>query len=63
MTDGLIVEWLVPSGAHVDVGQPIYRLETDKAVVEIASPVAGVLRQIGVVNAPYPIGTVIAEVG
>ncbi|HEY1354009.1 MAG TPA: dihydrolipoamide acetyltransferase family protein [Ktedonobacteraceae bacterium] len=36
-----IVEWLVTVGESVRLDQPVVRVETDKAIVEIPSPVAG----------------------
>lgn len=36
-----IVEWLVQVGESVRLDQPVVRVETDKATVEIPSPVAG----------------------
>jgi pyruvate dehydrogenase E2 component (dihydrolipoamide acetyltransferase) len=36
-----IVEWLVTVGESVRLDQPVVRVETDKATVEIPSPIAG----------------------
>lgn len=38
-----ISEWLVEVGERVEVGQGLLTVETDKATVEVPSPVAGVL--------------------
>jgi pyruvate/2-oxoglutarate dehydrogenase complex dihydrolipoamide acyltransferase (E2) component len=57
-----IAAWLVESGQHINVGDPLYILETDKAENEITSPVAGVIRIVGEVGERYEVGTVIAEV-
>jgi len=43
LTEATIVRWLVPVGATVGLDQPIVELETDKAVVEIPAPRAGVV--------------------
>lgn len=46
-TDVIVVEqWLVDVGDQVSVGAPIVSVETDKAVVEIVSPVDGTLVEI-----------------
>lgn len=37
----VVSEWLVEPGAKIDAGDPIMKVETDKALVEIPSPVAG----------------------
>ena len=48
MTEARIVEWLVEEGAAVEKGQPLVRIETDKAVAEVESPADGILGWIGV---------------
>jgi pyruvate dehydrogenase E2 component (dihydrolipoamide acetyltransferase) len=44
--EGKIVEWLVTAGATVKVDQPLVKVETDKAVVELPSPRAGVILEL-----------------
>src|SRR5579883_2586814 len=41
MHEAEIVEWLIQEGDTVRLDQPVVRVETDKAIVEIPSPVAG----------------------
>lgn len=41
MHEAEIVEWLIKEGDTVRLDQPVVRVETDKAIVEIPSPVAG----------------------
>jgi len=62
MNEGIIAEWLVPDGAQVKEGQPIYTIESEKSVQEIESPSSGVIKIIGNVGETYKVGTVIAEV-
>ncbi len=46
-TDVIVVsEWLVAVGDPVTEGQAIAAMETDKAVVEMVSPVAGTVVEI-----------------
>jgi pyruvate dehydrogenase E2 component (dihydrolipoamide acetyltransferase) len=40
---GLLVQWLKQPGEAVQAGDVLFEVETDKAVVEIEAPVAGVL--------------------
>jgi pyruvate/2-oxoglutarate dehydrogenase complex dihydrolipoamide acyltransferase (E2) component len=40
---GKLVSWIKPEGATVAKGELILEIETDKAVMEIESPAAGVL--------------------
>ncbi len=46
MREAEIVEWLVKEGESVKLDQPVVRVETDKAIVEIPSPVAGRVSEI-----------------
>jgi len=46
MHEAEIVEWLVQEGENVKLDQPVVRVETDKAIVEIPSPVAGQVSKI-----------------
>src|SRR5215469_10997362 len=46
MHEAEIVEWLVKEGESVRLDQPVVRVETDKAIVEIPSPVAGRVSEI-----------------
>src|SRR5947208_8879098 len=41
-----IVSWLVKEGEQVDLNQPIVEVETEKALVQIPSPYAGVVEKL-----------------
>ena len=43
MTEAVIVEWLKSEGDPVAEGEPLLQVETDKAVMEVESPVSGLL--------------------
>lgn len=63
MEVGVILNWLVKNGDHVERGQPILELETDKAAVELEAPDSGIVKGIraGVVpGAEVPVGETIA---
>lgn len=62
MTDATLQEWLIPDGAAVIAGQPIYAIETDKSTTEIEAQEAGTLRQIGVPTETYDVGTLIGMI-
>jgi len=47
LTEAEIVRWLAQVGDEVQADQPIVEVETDKAVVEIPSPYAGVILSHG----------------
>ncbi|RMD65897.1 2-oxo acid dehydrogenase subunit E2 [Candidatus Pacearchaeota archaeon] len=46
ITEGEIVKWLVKVGDKVKADQPVAQIETDKAVVELPSPVEGVVKEL-----------------
>lgn len=46
LTEGELLAWLVKEGDRVREGQPLARVETDKAVVEIPAPRAGTVLKL-----------------
>jgi pyruvate/2-oxoglutarate dehydrogenase complex dihydrolipoamide acyltransferase (E2) component len=60
--EGTLVEWLVPDGGTVQEGAPLYTLELDKSVQDVASPASGTLKVRGETGQVYPVGTLIAEI-
>jgi pyruvate dehydrogenase E2 component (dihydrolipoamide acetyltransferase) len=61
MESGTIISWLVEEGAVVEERQPIFEVETDKAIAEVEAPASGVLRGIRAgEGAVVPVGEVIA---
>jgi 2-oxoisovalerate dehydrogenase E2 component (dihydrolipoyl transacylase) len=62
VTEGTVVRWLKQEGDDVALDEPIVEVETDKAIVEIPSPVAGKLSKILVhEDEVVPVGAVLAE--
>ena len=58
-----IVAWHVKAGDHVEEDQPIADMMTDKAAVEMESPVTGtVLRLAGEVGDQVAIGSILVEI-
>src|SRR5712692_3198532 len=56
-----IVRWLVQPGERVGLDDPLVEIETDKAVVEVPSPVAGVvISQGGRAGDTLQVGDVLA---
>lgn len=43
MSEGLLLRWLKNTGDVVATGEPLVEIETDKSIMEIESPAAGVL--------------------
>jgi dihydrolipoamide dehydrogenase len=48
-----VVEVLVKAGDHVDVEQSLVTLESDKAIMEIPAPAAGVIRSVDVAEGDF----------
>ena len=44
MTSGRMGRWHAAEGAHVDKGQTLFEIETDKAAMEVDAPASGVLK-------------------
>jgi len=60
VAEGEIVQWLVGPGEHVTEDQPLVEVETDKAVVEVPSPVDGHVTEIRAeVGEVVPVGSVL----
>ncbi len=63
METGTFVEWLKGEGEHVEKGEPLFEIMTDKASIEIESPASGILA--GVTAKPddvIPVTEVIAYI-
>jgi pyruvate/2-oxoglutarate dehydrogenase complex dihydrolipoamide acyltransferase (E2) component len=64
LAEAEIVEWLVQTGQEVRLDQPLVQVETDKAVIEIPAPRAGVLlHQGGEAGAVVRVGEILAVIG
>lgn len=60
IAEGEIVSWLVEPGDSVTEDQPLAEVETDKAVVEIPSPITGTVAELHAEEGEIvPVGTVI----
>lgn len=60
ITSGTIVSWLKHSGDHVEQGENLFELETDKAVLDIPSPDAGTLETLVKEGVEVAIGQTVA---
>jgi pyruvate/2-oxoglutarate dehydrogenase complex dihydrolipoamide acyltransferase (E2) component len=57
-----IVEWVAADGAAVKEGDPIYSIESDKSVLEIAAPATGKLAILAKAGEIFPIGHLIGRI-
>jgi pyruvate/2-oxoglutarate dehydrogenase complex dihydrolipoamide acyltransferase (E2) component len=59
----MVSEWVVEPGATISIGDPLIRVETDKALVDVPSPVAGTLvEQLVSIEDEITTGTPIATI-
>jgi len=63
-TEADVLDWLAAEGDHVEAGEVLVELETDKSTVEYESPTTGVLREICVASGTQgvAVGTVLARI-
>jgi len=59
MTEGTLAQWLAPDGAHVEKGQPIFRMLTEKINTEVEAETSGVLRHLVPEDSTVPAGAVV----
>lgn len=63
MEEAVFTEWLVEEGDHVDKGQPVIVIETDKVTAEVEAPATGYLKSFrtGLVEGTIiPVGETVA---
>ncbi|TDQ39782.1 2-oxoglutarate dehydrogenase complex dihydrolipoyllysine-residue succinyltransferase [Aureibacillus halotolerans] len=64
ITEGTIAQWLKQVGDHVEQGEPVLELETDKVNIEVNSEQSGVLQeQLKQPGDTVEVGEVIARLG
>jgi len=64
LVEAIIIEWLTDVGDHVGLDEPLVEVETDKAVVEIPAPFAGVVLHQGAAEGEVlQVGSLLAVVG
>ena len=62
VTEGRIAKWYASDGAAVKVDDPLFELESDKAVQTVTAQAAGVLRIKAKEGETVPIGAVVGEI-
>ena len=63
MESGTIVKWLKSEGDHVEKGEPLYELDTDKVTQEVESDFAGTLLKIAIAEGEVAVGKTIGVIG
>jgi pyruvate dehydrogenase E2 component (dihydrolipoamide acetyltransferase) len=63
METGTVQRWIAGQGQHVEAGEAILEVETDKVVVEVEAPATGLLGSLLIQEGDnVPIGTVLARI-
>ena len=62
MTEGTVAEWLVPDGGEVKLGEPIYRLETEKIEMDVEAEAEGTVRHVVPEGSLLECGVVVAYI-
>lgn len=62
ITEAILVNVLVADGEHVDEGDPLYSIETDKVEMEIDAPASGTVHWKAEVGETYEVGDLLAEI-
>lgn len=61
MESGVIAEWKVSEGDHVNQGDVLFEMETGKAMMEVEAPGTGVIRDLApITGEPVPVGRTVA---
>ena len=64
MSEGAVSRWLREEGDRVRKGDPLFEVETDKAVLDVEAPADGVLlRRLVAENQTVAVGTAVAIIG
>jgi pyruvate/2-oxoglutarate dehydrogenase complex dihydrolipoamide acyltransferase (E2) component len=64
MRSAILIRFLVPVGAEVNRGDPLYELDTDKVTQEVEAEADGVLLRVdGADGQEYEVGAVLAWIG
>jgi pyruvate dehydrogenase E2 component (dihydrolipoyllysine-residue acetyltransferase) len=64
MRSAILIQFLVPAGATVTRGQPLYELDTDKVTQEVEAEADGVVLRIDAKEGDgYEVGAVLAWIG
>lgn len=62
MTEAVLGEWLAEDGARIELGMPIYSVETDKSTTEVEAQEGGTLRRVAIAGETYAVGTLMGKI-
>jgi pyruvate dehydrogenase E2 component (dihydrolipoamide acetyltransferase) len=61
MTEGTVTTWFQADGAHVQEGEPLYQVETDKVNLTVDAPQSGTLERVVDEGETVPVGAVVGR--
>ena len=61
-TEATLIEVLIADGGHVDEGQALFVIETEKVETEVDAGASGTVRWTGEVGTTYAVGTEIGMI-
>lgn len=61
MEEGTVLTWLAAPGQHVEQGEELVEIETDKATMTYECPASGVLEIVAETGTTLPVGSLIAR--
>src|SRR5258707_1750462 len=62
ISEGTVARWLKKDGEQVEVDEPLFELETEKATTEVAAPAAGTLHIATPEGQKVAIGAVVGRI-
>src|SRR5215831_200430 len=62
MTEGIVEEWCVPDGGHVEQGELLYRLETEKINLDVDADASGTVKHVVAAGVTMKPGDVIGHI-
>jgi pyruvate/2-oxoglutarate dehydrogenase complex dihydrolipoamide acyltransferase (E2) component len=62
MDEGTVERWAVDDGSHVEAGQPVVEVMTDKVTLELEAPASGIVAIKVPAGETVPVGTVLADI-
>jgi pyruvate/2-oxoglutarate dehydrogenase complex dihydrolipoamide acyltransferase (E2) component len=57
-----LIEWVAADGQAINEGDPLYSIETVKAVIEVTAPVSGTLQIVAKKGETLAVGQLVAHI-
>jgi pyruvate/2-oxoglutarate dehydrogenase complex dihydrolipoamide acyltransferase (E2) component len=57
-----LIEWIAADGQAINEGDPLYSIESGKAVIEVTAPVSGTLQRVAKKGETLTVGQLVAQI-